>query len=234
MSKNTRVLYHDFQGAFKPPAVASRQGLWCSKITLTAGTPTVQSGSGTGCELILDATNEVQNLCLYMGDVLPYTQGDIIRVEWLAKATASLNAAITGFMGLGSARNDAIASIAQRVGFKLAANAVSCDAVDGTNSQTGKSTGFSLAATWRRFAIDFSVGNLSQSPPSTSKGGTADVRLFMSNDKNALIQVCPTTRFDMSAYSSGLQFIFQFQKTAVAAGGTLTILDPQVEIRRAA
>jgi hypothetical protein len=234
MSKNTRVLYHDFQGAFKPPAVASRLGLWCSKITAAAGSPTVQSASGSGCELALDATSEVQNLCLYMGDVLPYTQGDIIRVEFLAKVTASLNAAVTAFMGLGGARNDTIASIAQRVGFKLAANVVSCDAVDGTNSQTGKATGFSLVATWRRFAIDFSIGNLGQSPPSTSKGGTADVRLFMSNDKNALIQVCPTTRFDMSAYSSGLQFIFQLQKTTGTATGTLSILDPQVEIRRAA
>jgi hypothetical protein len=232
MSKNTHKLFYDFSGAHKPPAVASRLGTWCSKITAAAGSPTVQSGSGGAMELTFDNTNEVQNLCLYTGDVLPYLIGDIIRVEFLAKVTASLAASVSGFIGLGSARNDAIASIAQRVGFTLAQNVVNGNAVDGTNSQTAKATGFSLVATYRRFAIDFSVGNLTQSPPSLSKGGIADVRLFMSNDKGALVQVCPATRFDMSAYALGLQFIFQFQKTAATATGTLSILDPQVEIRR--
>jgi hypothetical protein len=229
MSKQTRIYTYHFRGAQKPPAVASRLSDWCSKITGSGGT--VQTASGGSLDLAFDATNEAANVCLYMGDILPFTIGDLIRVEFLAKVSASLNAAVSGFLGLGGARNDAIASIAQRVGFTLTQNVVKADAVDGTNSQTAKSTGFSLAAVYRRFAIDFSVGNLGQSPPSVSKGGTADVRLFMSNDKNALNQVCPATRFDMSAYSSGLQFIFQLQKTAGTATGTLSILEASAEVR---
>lgn len=229
--KQTRITRYDFFGAYAPPAVASRQGAWCSKTTQTAGTPTVKAVSLGSIDLVLDNTNEAQVASLYMGDILPFDITKLIRVSFLAKVSASLNAAVTGFLGLGSARNDTIASIAQRVGFVLAANAVNVDAVDGTNSQTAKSTGFSLAATVRKFAIDFSVGNLTQSPPSLSKGGVADVKLYMSNDKGALTQVCPTVRFDMSAYASGLQLIFQLQKTANAATGTLSIYDPEVEHR---
>jgi hypothetical protein len=46
MGQRTRTIVYDFRGALKPPAVASRQGIWCSQITLTAGAPTVQSVSG--------------------------------------------------------------------------------------------------------------------------------------------------------------------------------------------
>lgn len=232
--KLTRRIAYDFYGAYAPPVVASRQGAWCSKITKTAGTPTVQSANLGTLDLALDTANEVQNLCLYMGDVLPFDVGYIVRAEFLAKVSnAALNAAITGFIGLGNTRNDAIASITKRVGFVLAANALNVDAVDGTNTATGKSTGFSLGTTFRRFAIDFSVGGLTQQPPSKSKGGIADVRVFVSNDKGALQQVVPATRLDLSALvagTDGLQFIFQLQKTANAAAGTLSIKDPAIEV----
>jgi hypothetical protein len=232
MSRQTRKIVYDFRGALAPPVVASRQGPWCSKITKTAGSPTVQSQSGGPLELTLDATAEVQNLCLYNGDVLPFLITDLIRIEFIAKLSASIAAAVSGFIGLGSARNDAVASIAQRAGFLFSgSNALTVDGVDGTNSQTGKATGYSLSTVYRRFAIDLSVGNLGQSPPSLSKGGQADVRFFMTNDLRALNQVCPATRFDLSAYSNGLQFIAQLQKTANAATGTLSLLEASFEFR---
>jgi hypothetical protein len=235
MSKRVIRIPFDFHGAFSPPAVASRQGQWCSKITKTAGSPAVASVSGGTIDLALDNANEVQNLCLYMGDILPFPITDIVRMEFSAKLSASLAAAVSGFMGLGSARNDAIASIAQRIGFGFSgSNAITVDGVDGTNSQTGKATGYSLSTTLRRFAIDFSMGSLYQSPPSLSKGGIADVRMFMSNDKNALNGVVPGTRFDLSAYSGNLQPIFQIQKTANAATGTLSLFDGWIEVRVAA
>jgi hypothetical protein len=229
--KLTRRIEHDFYGAHKPPAVASRLGIWCSKITGAGGT--VQASNLGSLDLAFDNQNEVANCCLYFGDILAFDVAALIRFEFLAKLTAANNAAVTGFMGLGNARNDAIASITQRVGFTIAANAINGNAVDGTNSQTGKSTGFSLVAVYRRFAIDFSIGNLTQSPPSLSKGGLADVRLFMSNDKGALQQVCPTTRFDISAIAAGngLQPIFQLQKTSGVFTGTLSIKSVSVEVK---
>jgi hypothetical protein len=233
MSKLTERIVYNFRGAYAPPVVASRQGPFCQKITKTAGSPTVQSVSGGTLDLALDAANEVQNLCLYQGDVLPFPISKLVRIEIVASLSAAIAAAVSGFFGVGSARNDTIASIAQRVGFGFSgSNAITVDAVDGTNSATGKATGQSLTTVLRRFAIDFSVGNNSRTPPSLSQGGQSDVRVFMSNERGALNQVVPTTRLDMSAFTGNLQLIAQLQKTANAALGTLSIEEIAVEYRR--
>jgi hypothetical protein len=233
MSKLTNRVHYDFRGAYAPPVVASRQGPFCSKITKTAGTPSVAAVSGGTLDLALDNANEVQNLCLYQGDILPFDIAKLIRLEMTVKLSASIAAAVSGFFGFGSARNDAIASIAQRAGFGFSgSNAITIDGVDGTNSQTGKATGYSLTTVLRKFAIDFSVGNAAQSPPSLSKGGQADVRFFMSNDRGSLVQVGVATRFDLSAYAGNLQLIAQIQKTAAVATGTLSVEEIDVEYRR--
>ena len=113
MSLQTRKIVYDFRGALAPPLVASRQGVWCKADTSAAGSPTVQSVSGGPMELTLDATNEVQNICLYMGDILPFDIDDLIRVEFLAKLSAGLAAQIMGMFGVISARNDTLDTIAE-------------------------------------------------------------------------------------------------------------------------
>lgn len=230
--KETRILRYDFRGAYKPPAVASRQGPWCSKITAATGAPTIQTGSSGAIELALDATNEVQNLCLYMGDVLPFDIEDLIRVEFLAAISASLGASVMAAFGVADTRNDTLDTIAKSAWFRIEGNNnVLCESDDGTTDTDDKATGETLSTTFKRFAIDFSVGNNPRNPPSLSQGGLSDLQFFMSNSNNSLRRVASGVRFDVSAYAGQLQLFAQIQKTAGTALGTLSILGVDVELR---
>lgn len=233
MSKQTRSICYHFRGSHKPPAVASRLGDWCSKITGAGGT--AQTGSSGALELAFDATNEVANVCLYMGDVLPFSIDDLIRVTFLAKlSSGALNAAVTGAFGVTNARNDTLASITQAALFRFAggtANSLVLDSRDGTNSQSGIATGEVPGTTYRRYVLDFATGIKSLSPPSLSKGGKADIKYFVSDTNGVLKQQARNTNFDMSAISSGLQLFAQIQKTSSTNVGTLFILEAEVEYR---
>lgn len=232
MSKQTRKLIYNFRGAQAPPLTASRDGgIWTKADTSAAGSPTVQTGND-GMELTLTNTNEVQNICLLMGDVLPFDIDDLIAVEWLAKVTAALPATVTAAFGVASARNDTLDSVAAHAWFRLqGSNALLVETDDGTTDLDDKATGFNLSTTFRRCRIDFAQGVFSQDPPSLSKGGKAHVQFHVSNDTGSLRRVATGTRFDMSAYSSGLQLLAQLQKTAAADVATLTLLEAMVEYR---
>jgi hypothetical protein len=232
MSRQTRVERFTFRGAQAPPLLASRQGRWAKADTSAVGSPTVQSGSSGAMELTLDPTNEVQNICLYFGDVLPYDIDDIVRVSIVAAITNALNAAISAAFGLTSARNDAIGSIAQRALFRCVGNnAILAETADGVTTQASIPTGLSLGPVFRRFSIDLSEGNLAQSPPSQSLGGKADVRFHVSNDNGSLRRVASGTRFRLDAYGGGLQLFAQLQKTAVVNVATLYLLEYELEYR---
>lgn len=234
----TRVYHYDFRGASKPPLVASRDGATFCRAITGAAPPTVQAGSTGGMDLTLDATNEVQNACFYMGDVLPFSIDDLIRISIVAKlSSASLNAAITGAFGLTSARNDVLASIAQCAMFRFAggtANSLVLDTRDGTNSQVGVATGEVPGPVLRTFTLDFSSAGKTVSPPGLCKGGKSDVQFFLTDVKGPKKRVGRASSFDMSAYAGNLQLFAQIQKTAVAAGGTLTIVEADIEVRLSA
>lgn len=233
MTIQTRKKVYDFRGQHLLPAAASGVGSeWVKTDTSAAGSPTVQGVSAGGLELALTNTNEVQNICAYLGDVLAFDIDDLIRVEFIAKISASLDSSVTAVFGLGSARNDTLDSVAAMAWFRLqGSNSVLCETDDGTNDNDDIATGESLSTTYKRFAIDFSEGMLTQSPPSLSLGGKADVRFFMSNSNGSLRRVAAGQRFNMSNYGSGLQPIVQLQKTSGTATGTLTILECTVEYR---
>jgi len=226
MSRRSVIDRYHFRGAQKPPVVASRQGIWCSKDTSSAGSPTIQSGSGGAMELTLDNTNEVQNLCLYMGDVLPYDIDDLVWVEGIIKCSDSLNAAIMLAFGLCSARNDTLDSLAANAMFRVEGNNnVLVETDDGTNDNDDTATGLTLGDAYKRFKIDFATGVKTQSAPSLSLGGTANVQFFFGNANGSLRRVCQNTAFDMSNYTGNLQLFAQLQKTAAAAVATLSILE---------
>ncbi len=220
-----------FRGAIAPPAVASRQGTWCSKITAAGGSPTIKSGSGGAMELALDATNEVQNLCLYMGDVLPYDIDLIKRLRVLAKmSTASLAATVTAVIGLASARNDDPDAIAAAALFKLAgSNAVVLETDDGVINNDDVATGETLGTTYKWLTIDFSQGIQTVAPPGTCKGGKGSVGFAIDNAAGSHRAVAARTLFDMSNYSGNLQLFAQLQKTAATAVGTLSILQFEID-----
>jgi len=233
MGIQTRRKVYDFRGQHLVPVAASGVGSeWVKADTSSSGSPTVQGVSGGGLALTLAATSEVENICLYMGDVLPFDIDDLIRVEFIAKCTASLDSTIIAAFGLGSARADDTDAIAANAMFKLAgSNSVVCETDDGTTDKDDIATGDTLSTTWKRFAIDFSEGGLTQSPASLSLGGKADVRFLMGNANGSLRRVGAGTQFNMSQYSGNLQLFAQLQKTAGTPVATLTILEAAVEYR---
>lgn len=233
MGRATRKIVYDFRGAQAPPAVASRDGgIWNSILVLTGGTPTVKTVSGGSMDLALEATSEVQSAGLYMGNILPYDIDDLVRVSFLAKVSASLAAAVTAVFGVASAQHATPDSVAEHAWFRLqGSNALLVETDDGTRDNDDVATGVSLSTTYRRCVIDFSAGNLTQSPPSASLGGKSDVRFSVSDDFGSLRRVAGGTSFDMRGYSGNLQLIAQIQKTVGTAVGTLSIMEIEVEYK---
>lgn len=230
----TRTKTFDFRGAIAPPVVASRQGEFCSKITAAAGAPTINAISGGTLDLAMDATSEVQNLCLYQGDILPFTFQDLIRVEIIAKVSASLAAAVSAVFGVASARHDTLDSVAAHAWFRLqGSNSVLCETDDGTNDKDDIATGMTLSTTLKRFVIDFATGVQTRQLPSASLGGRGNVFFSVDNGNGNLRRVAESTVFDMSNYTatSGLQCIAQIQKTSGTAVGTLSIESFNVEYK---
>lgn len=231
MSVNTGKICYDFRGAHLPPLVASRQGVWCRAIT-GAAPPTVQSVSGGPIELALTATNEAQNACLYMGDILPFDIDDLIRVTFIAKLSAALAADVMGAIGVASARNNTLDTVAEAAWFRFEGNNnLVCESDDGTTDNNDVATGETLVASYKRLVIDFQTGLKTIGPPSPSKGGKADVQFFAGNARGVLRRVAMGTSFDMSAYSGNLQLLAQIQKTAGTSVGTLSILGAEVEFK---
>lgn len=232
MSRQTRKYSYDFRGHHLIPAAASNLGSPFSKAdTSAAGAPTLLGLNGGGIRLLLDNTSEVQNLCLYMGDVLPFDIDEIIAVEIIAKTVAALDSATMLAFGLCSARNDAIDSLAAHASFRcIGDNNVVVETDDGTTDKDDIATGLTLGATWKRFRIDFASRNTTLEPPSVSLGRKSHIEFYGANDNGSLRRVASGTRFDMSAYSSGLQLYAQLQKTADTNTDNLDILEMSVEV----
>lgn len=231
MSVNTGKICYDFRGAHLPPLVASRQGVWCRAIT-GAAPPTVQSVSGGPIELALTATNEAQNACLYMGDILPFDIDDLIRVSFLAKLTAGIAADVMGAIGVASARNNTLDTVAEAAWFRFEGNNnLVCETDDGTINNDDIATGTTLVATYKRLVIEFATGVKTISPPSLSKGGKGEVMFYASDARGLLKRVCQGTSFDMSNYAGNLQLLAQIQKGAGTSTGALSILEAEVEYK---
>lgn len=228
----TRIDRYTFRGATAIPATASKDsGVWTKAIT-GAAPPTVGVVSGGAAALALTADVQIQNACLYMGDVLPYDIDDLIRVEFIAKVSQTLDAATSLAFGLASARNDAIDSIAQAALFRaIGSNAVVFETDDGTNEQDDDATGETITTSYKRFAIDFATGVHTQAPPALSVGGKANIMPYIGNSNGSLRRVCQNTLHSMAAYSGNLQLFAQIQKTSADDTGTLSIMEVEVEYK---
>lgn len=231
MGRTARKWRWDFRGHNLILATASNAGTpWSKADTSAAGAPTLVGLNGGGIRLLLDNTNEVQNLCLYQGDVLPFDIDDIIRASFVVACAAALNAAESLAFGLASARNDVIDSIAAAAIFRCIGNqSVLVESDDGTNDNDDVATGLTLGATWKRFDIDFASRNTTREAPSLSLGRKSNVEFYGYNGFNSRRRVASGTRFDMSNYSSGLQCFFQLQKTAATSTGNLDILAVEID-----
>jgi hypothetical protein len=206
--------YDDFNGAVAAlPTSADPATAWMIDDTSSAGAPTYTKGTSEAV-LTLASNTEVENVCLHFNDALDFDIDSIIRMEFRAKVTATLDSATTVVMGLGSARADDPDAVAANAFFKLAgSNSVVVETDDGTTDNDDNATGVSLSSTYKRFVIDFS-------------GGKSDVKFYVDGVKVG------TETFTMSAYSSGLQPIFQIQKTSDSNTDALTIDYVKVVSRR--
>jgi len=232
MSRQTREYRYDFRGHLAFPATASGVGTpFTIADTSAAGAPTVGGLLGGGVRLLLAGSTEVENLCLYMGDVLPFDIDDIIRAWFIAKTTATLDSATSIAFGLASARNDAIDSLTNHASFRcIGDNVVVVETDDGTTDLDDKATGLTLADVWKRFEINFAERNSTMEPPSLSLGRKSNLGFYGANDIGSLRRVASGTRFDMSAATSGLQLYAQIQKTSDANTDNLDILEWGVEV----
>lgn len=208
--------YDDFNGAVATlPTSADPATAWLIDDTSSAGTPTYTKGTSEAV-ITLASNTEVENLCLHFNDALDFDIDLIQSIEFRAKVTATLDSATTIVMGVGSARADDPDTVAANAWFKLAgSNTLVVESDDGTRDNDDKSTGATLSSTYKRFLIDFT-------------GGKSDVKFYVDG---ALVSGSNT--FDMSAYSSGLQPIFQIQKTSDSNTDALTLDYVKVICKRA-
>lgn len=233
MSRKVKTTVYDFLGGMAIPAATSAGGSpWVYKKTAAAGTPTLAPSRGEFV-LGLDATAEIQNLCLYFEDDLVFDVDDLVRASfWLRLSVALGTTAATtkATWGLASARNDDPDAITASLFFNAKASAsvnVECD--DGTNEVAATATGQTLATTLKKFVLDFASGSHYQSPPSTSVGGKYAVQAFMEDSGGFLRRVAPATRLNVGSYSAGLQPFFQIQKAANTDLGSLAIARIEIE-----
>ena len=219
------VLIYDkvFVGQTAPPVVGSPDGQeWRSKVTKTAGSPTVLGAAG-GMVLTLDSTSEVQNLCLYHGDILSFPIDALISFDLWGYLTGSMATGVTLSAGLASARNDAIASLSQSCLFQCAgSSALVVTTKDGTHSNSAVATGETMPTSLYQIGFNFSEG-INTQVEALSTGGKSRVHAFANNSRGQLRRVLANTTIDLSAYSGNFQPFVQLQKTAVAAARTFTV-----------
>lgn len=232
MSRQTRLYRYDFRGECTLAAAGSGAGgPFVKADTSSSGSPTVTGLLGGGIRSLLDSTSEIQNLCVYMGNVLPFDIDEIVSVEFIAKTVAALDSATQIAFGLCSARNDAIDSLTNHASFRcIGDNNVVVETDDGTNDNDDVATGLTLGATWKRFRIDFASRNTTIEPPSVSKGRKSNIEFYGANDNGSLRRVASGTRFDMSNATGGLQLYWQIQKTADTNTDNLDILEASIEV----
>ena len=219
MSATYKQDYHFFGRGTIP--LASDAGAHPFVRTVTgSGPPTAAytevSGVNGAIALALEATSEAQNICVSNGDILCFPIDNLAYVEFVARISTALTATATTMwaFGLAGARNDAIASLAQRLLFRGLGNgsaAVIVDSDDGTTDVTAAATGETLATTWKRFGFDF-----------TGVNGKSGIQVFMDGARG-FKRVAQASTFNMGAYSGNLQFYAQVQKAANTNVGTLQL-----------
>jgi hypothetical protein len=216
------VLVHDFLfTGLRTPALTAAvvDGPWAKADTSAAGAPTLTTLNGFIVGTLANTT-EVENLCLYFGDILSFDIDDLQRAEFWIQCCASYAATEQLAFGLCSARNDDIDTIANHASFRLlgaaaAAGAITCETDDGVHDVDDVATGQTLAATLKRFVIDFGSG-LRGVSPGPCLGGKANVLFSMDDARGNLQPVARDHVFDMSSYAAGLQPYVQLQKTSAA------------------
>lgn len=187
---------------------------WTKKITESTSQSTSLCVSGNGLELTLGAANESKVLTAYQNDVLPYLLNKVKRVSFTL-ALSGIDANTMLAVGLASAQNDTLDSVATHVWFRCegASGAILAECDDGVTDTDDKSTGKTLGTTLKKCMIDFSKG-------------LGDIRLTVDGEP-----VATGVTFSMSGAGATdkVQLFAQLQKASGTGTCKLTIRDVEIE-----
>lgn len=162
---------------------------WTAVLTGTTPTALCITADGGAAKLTLTNTSEAQLAVLYHNDVLAF---DVAQLKWveIVALVAGVDSVTTIVMGVASAHNTTLDSIATNAWFRMqgstSTTAVVVETDDGTNDLDDKATGQTLSGTYKTFKIDF-------------QNGLADVRFYIEGER-----VAQATTFDMSGLTAGL------------------------------
>lgn len=208
----------DFIGAsVSLPTSANIASPWV--VTVTGAAPPTAVRNASNAVFTLTSANQEQILGGGHGDALSFDIDELQSIEFACRlgATTFTSGSILAF-GVGSARNNTLNDVAAHAWFRMeGANSttlVYAESDDGTRDVDDVSTGVTLGTTFKRFVIDFT-------------GGKSDVKFYIDGQR-----VCASQRFDMSAYSAGLQPIIQLQKAANTNADVLTVDYVRVTAKR--
>lgn len=159
---------------------------WTIKKT-GAGTPTYLTQSGRGMVLTLEATSEAQIVTMYQNDKLPWALSELKWIEFVLKVSG-INSVTTLNAGVASGQNDTADSVTYQSWFRMEGSAsltavvAECDD-NGSYDEDDIATGATLAATYKKFLINFS--------------DLSNVKYYVDG-----IRVAASTTFNMSAASA--------------------------------
>ena len=186
---------------------------WVVADTSSAGTPTyvigVDGGAASGApgiaKLDLVADSEAEVVILSHGGVEQFDVNDGLIYECRLKMNQAAVGAVTDFsFGLGAGQNATWDSTTIMAAFRVVgADSTTNVVVETDDNVTDKNdiaTGQTLINAYKTFKIDMT--------------DLTNVKFYMTNGNNRLVRVAAGTTFDMSAYSSCVQPIFQLQKAS--------------------
>jgi hypothetical protein len=225
---NTRTHRYDLRG-YVPSTTAGNSNLIYAD-TSAAGSPTVIGVNGGGVRLTLAATNEIEVLTLYLGDILPFLIADLQAIRMKVSASASFDASVIAAFGVCSAINADLDAIAAAAMFKAdGSNALVAETDDGTNNVDDITTGLSLGTTPQWFGINFEQGVQRNAPPQLPKGHASNIGFYGEKNRLGYQRVAPYTSFDMSNYAAGLQPFVRLQKSASTAVPWLQVDEIEID-----
>jgi hypothetical protein len=188
---------------------------WVVADTSSAGTPTYVIGTDGGAasqapgiaKVDMDSQSEVQVVIMSHGGIELFDVSDGLIYEARVKMNQAAVTTGTDFsFGLCAGQNATWDSTTVMAAFRVvgagSTTAVVVESDDGTTDKDDIATGQTLINAWKYFKIDATT--------------LSNVKFYMTDGNSKLIRVAAGTTFDLSAYASCVQPVFQLQKSSSA------------------
>lgn len=204
----------DFVGANASISTSGLYGSpWVVADTSSGGTPTYVIGTDGAAasqamgvaKVDLEATSEAQVVILSFGGIEQFDVNDRLIYECRLKMNQAAVGAVTDFsFGLNAGQNATWDSTTVMAAFRVVGATSTTNVVvetdDGTTDLDDKATGLTLINAYKRFKIDLQ--------------DLTNVKFYMDDANGRMVRVAKTTTFDISAFSSCVQPVFQLQKAS--------------------